>query len=53
MQNEPRCLVCGDLLDVSAWFGIKDREDRSKEQTGAENEVCSDECYEIYTDENN
>lgn len=47
---EPRCLVCGNPLSKSAWFGYQDCGKDSKEkQQGAENEVCSDECLEVYT----
>ena len=35
---EPRCLVCGAPLNISAPF----------EKTVRKSEVCSDECYEIY-----
>lgn len=48
---EARCLVCGNPLDISAWFGIQNNGERSSESTGAENEVCSDECLEVYMDE--
>ncbi len=48
---EARCLVCGNPLDVSAWFGIQDCGGRGNELTGAANEVCSEECLEVYTEE--
>ena len=35
---EPRCLVCGALLDRGAPF----------EKEVRNSEVCSDKCYEIY-----
>ena len=38
--HEPRCLVCGSPLDKLAPF----------EKTVRESEVCSDECYDIYTE---
>ncbi len=46
-----RCLVCGDPLDVGAWYGILNCGERDNKPTGAENEVCSEECLEIYTTE--
>jgi predicted nucleic acid-binding Zn ribbon protein len=48
---EARCLVCGNPLDSSAWFGMQNCGERSKKNEGAENEVCSDECLEKYTKE--
>ena len=36
--HEARCLVCGNPLDAGAWF----------EKDTRKSEVCSDECYEIY-----
>jgi len=50
-MEQARCLVCGNLLDVSAWFGIQNCSERDSKKTGAENEVCSDECLEVYTKE--
>ncbi len=41
--REPRCLVCGNPLDQGAPF----------EDDIRDSEVCSDECYEIYMDEEN
>ncbi len=50
-MEQARCLVCGNPLDLSAWFGVQNCGERANEQTGAENEVCSDECLEVYTTE--
>jgi predicted nucleic acid-binding Zn ribbon protein len=50
-MQEAKCLVCGNPLDVSAWFGVNNCNERASELTGAENEVCSDECLEVYTEE--
>lgn len=50
-MGEARCLVCGNPLDSSAWHGIQNCGDRDNKKTGAQNEVCSDECLEVYTDE--
>lgn len=38
--REPRCLVCGNPLDIGAPFKKEARD----------SEVCSDECYDIYTE---
>ena len=51
MEHEARCLVCGNPLDVSAWFGLQNCGKRANKKQGAENEVCSDECLEKYTTE--
>jgi predicted nucleic acid-binding Zn ribbon protein len=48
---EARCLVCGNPLDSSAWFGMQSCGERSTKNDGAENEVCSEECLEIYTED--
>jgi predicted nucleic acid-binding Zn ribbon protein len=40
--KEPRCLVCGNPLDQGAPF--------TKISDTRKNEVCSDECFEIYTE---
>lgn len=40
---ELRCIVCGDIL--GPWKNICSEDPR-------ETEVCSDECFEIYTMEN-
>jgi predicted nucleic acid-binding Zn ribbon protein len=50
-MTEAGCLVCGNPLDISAWFGVQNCGERDSKQTGAENEVCSDECLETYTKE--
>lgn len=38
MEYEPRCIVCGSRLDAGAICSPK----------AIANEVCSDECYDIY-----
>ena len=38
--HEPRCLVCGAPLDKAAPF----------ENDVRKSEVCSDECYDVYMD---
>lgn len=48
---EAGCLVCGNPLDSAAWFGLNDCGERANEKRGAENEVCSHECLEVYTEE--
>lgn len=50
-MNEAKCLVCGNPIDVSAWYGIQSCGERGNKKVGAENEVCSEECLEEYTDD--
>lgn len=41
-MQEARCLVCGDPLGDLSWFTTNDVR---------VSEVCSDECFDVYTNE--